>query len=175
MKGVDASGAAVRYARGKGKQHGLTPNPLSYDRLDFPFSILEERYDLVVNFDGPVNLDPDSLSAASSLLAPGGLLVYVGLLGGMDSGQLSSSLSASGLSLALADAIGGWDGNEFTASGLLILQRGEDHNVPRDWERKATSIWEPGFRDYANCEGRPPFEKTVGMFRTHSLFDPQAS
>ena len=173
VKGIDACRPAVRYARGKGKAHGLTPRPLSYDAMDFPREKPRETASLLLCIDGPLGIDSQAFTAAASVLCDDGRFVWIGGANGLEAAELRAALDGTGLTLELADVLGGWDGLAYGANLVLVMRRGANAQVPDDVMAQAQSIWEEAFKHYANAPGRLPEEKTIGHFRTMVKYGPR--
>jgi len=171
--GVDRSKAAVRYARETAKRLGLTQAEISFDSRTITDRVPDGGYSLVYSSDGPMDVTKDSLGKVSKILANDGLFVCIGHL--FESVEyMRDALSNAGMSLLLADVVGGWDSAErnFDGNPVFVIARGKAPEVSDDLEIEISTVWETGFADYCNTDGRAISEKVVSKYRSWRRYGP---
>lgn len=174
-RGMDRASAAIRYARRKGKNLGLTPSVVTFDTEPITHQSHRSRYRLILCSDGPLSLTVADLKSASSLLADDGIFMWVGNYGGIEPAHLQEVLNAAELSLCLADVIGGWDVYEgkFWTKVAFVFTRGSGPPVGEELESEIEAAWNNGFSEYCNTKGRPSSEKLLSIFRCHATHGPR--
>jgi hypothetical protein len=168
-RGIDASRAAIHYARTVGEKLGLTPRVATFDKVDFGKDSYSDLASLVLAAGLPMDLQ-ELFEKAAAVMSDPGLFVWIGRDEKVyDDSVLRAALMAAGLTIELMDVIGGWGQEQgvagFGADLVLVLRHGTDHRVPEDFQSETQSIWNH-FAEYANTPGRPNDEKTIGQYRT---------
>jgi 2-polyprenyl-3-methyl-5-hydroxy-6-metoxy-1,4-benzoquinol methylase len=173
LLGIDDASACVAYADRVAALNKPSRTSLSFKSVAFNDVVGVGAFDLVYSIDGALSLGNfKSISAAAGLLDDGGVLVVCQRAPALWGASIGAA-EALGLGLVLLDVVGGWNGSEFDAEPVFVFVKGAKAGCPSDPEAEATSIWIPGFRDYANG-GVPPSEKTQAYYRTSVTYGSRA-
>jgi len=181
--GVEQSKPAVRYARETAKRLGLTQAEISFDWRTITDRVPVGGYSLVYSSDGPIGITKESLGTVSKILANDGLFVCIGgstpSMGKPEKDPppeiVRDTLSSAGMSLLLADVVGGLDCalNGFCGNPVYVIARGKVPDVSDDLAIEFRTVWQDGFSDYCNTEGRAVSEKLVSKYRSWRTYGPR--
>ena len=164
-RGVDISQAAVKYARERTADFGISPGRLVFDSQTIKTRAPVGGYALVYSINGPITLAQRSFEEVSSILGDGGVFVWVGQVTEYEPKSLCEDLIKAGMTLLFGDVIGGWDGKAFLVRVVLVIAEGAEFSSRENVTTEIESVWK-GFSDYCNTEGRMGSEKTLSKYRS---------
>ena len=164
-RGVDISQDAVRYARERTADFGISPARLVFDSQTIRTRAPVGGYALVYSINGPITLAQRSFEEVSNILGDGGVFIWVGQVAEYERKRVRDDLTKVGMTLLFGDVIGGWDGKAFLARVVLVIAEGAESCGSEDVTIEIESVWK-GFSDYCNTDGRMGSEKTLSKYRS---------
>ena len=164
-RGVDISQDAVRYARERTVDFGISPARLVFDSQTIRTRAPVGGYALVYSINGPITLAQRSFEEVSNILGDGGVFIWVGQVAEYERKRVRDDLTKAGMTLLFGDVIGGWDGKAFLARVVLVIAEGAESCGSEDVTTEIESVWK-GFSDYCNTDGRMGSEKTLSKYRS---------
>lgn len=162
--GIDLSAKALETARVKtAGTTGLTYSDASLGDPSFA-----GKFEMLYAVRS-IDLEDANLGLIASALKSGGVAVILTSEAPDDSPEALAAIRDAGLGWGLSDVVGGWVGEErdYEAGPVLVLIKGESHQIPPDFLEQAESTWTQHFRDYANSPNTPWSEKTQAYCRGH--------
>jgi len=165
-RGLDNSPAAVSKAKQIAARHGSDPEQLVFDTGPVTSKAPAGGYGLIYSALGPLTLTSTSLSTVTRLLAPDGIIVWIGHCGDLGAGKVREVFSEVGLRLVYADIVGGLVNGEIVAKTVLVASKGEDPCVPDNLIAASEATWRGGFSAYCDEPGRSPSRKTLCWYRS---------